>query len=75
MQERSRKTKTSRNVNVIATRVMAKATDESSIVKNPGVVTLGRLGSLKGDKARAEKLSPEKRVEIARTAALARWGK
>ena len=38
-------------------------------------VILGRLGGLKGGKARAEKLTPEKRVEIARNAALARWGK
>jgi hypothetical protein len=34
----------------------------------------GRSGGLKGGKARAEKLSPEKRSEIARKAARARWG-
>ena len=34
----------------------------------------GRNGGLKGGKARAEKLSPEKRSEIARRAAAARWG-
>lgn len=33
----------------------------------------GRLGGLKGGKARAEKLSPEERKEIARKAAEARW--
>ena len=33
----------------------------------------GRLGGLKGGKARAEKLSPEERAEIARRAAQARW--
>ena len=33
----------------------------------------GRNGGLKGGKARAEKLSPEKRSEIARKAATARW--
>ncbi len=33
----------------------------------------GRLGGLKGGKARAEKLSPEKRKEIAQKAAEARW--
>ncbi len=38
-------------------------------------VTSGRLGGLKGGKARAEKLSPERRSEIAKKAALARWGK
>ena len=34
---------------------------------------LGRKGGLKGGKARAEKLTPEQRKEIARKAAKARW--
>ena len=63
------------DVNVIATRIVAMATDEAHIVKNPAAVALGRLGGLKGGKARAEKLSPERRVEIAKKAASARWGK
>lgn len=41
--------------------------------KNPAAVALGRLGGLKGGKARAEKLSSKKRSEIARNAAKARW--
>lgn len=41
--------------------------------KNPNAVALGRLGGLKGGKARAEKLSPERRSEIARKAAKARY--
>jgi hypothetical protein len=41
--------------------------------KNPAAVTLGRLGGLKGGKARAEKLSPKQRQEIAQKAAKARW--
>ena len=45
--------------------------DES--VKNPAAVALGRLGGLKGGKARAEKLSAKKRSEIAKKAAAARW--
>jgi hypothetical protein len=36
---------------------------------------LGRKGGLKGGKARSEKLSPERRAEIARKAAFARWSK
>ena len=36
---------------------------------------MGKLGGLKGGKARAESLTPERRVEIARAAAKARWGK
>jgi len=43
--------------------------------KNPAAVALGRLGGLKGGKARAEKLSPKKRAEIAKNAATARWRK
>ena len=35
----------------------------------------GRLGGLIGGHARAEKLSPEERKEIAKRAAQARWGK
>jgi hypothetical protein len=35
----------------------------------------GRKGGLKGGKARAEKLTPERRQEIARHAVAARWQK
>jgi hypothetical protein len=41
--------------------------------KNPAAVALGRLGGLKGGKARAAKLSARKRAEIAKRAAKARW--
>ncbi len=41
--------------------------------KNPAAVALGRLGGLKGGKARAAALSDEKRAQIARRAAKARW--
>jgi hypothetical protein len=41
--------------------------------KNSVAAVSGRKGGLKGGKARAEKLSPEKRSEIARKAAAARW--
>jgi len=43
--------------------------------KNPAAVALGRLGGLKGGKARAKSLSPAKRKAIAKTAAKKRWGK
>lgn len=36
---------------------------------------LGRKGGLKGGKARADKLTPEQRKEIAQKAAKARWQK
>jgi len=41
--------------------------------KNPAAVALGRLGGLKGGKARAAKLSANKRKEIATKAAKTRW--
>jgi hypothetical protein len=41
--------------------------------KNPAAVALGKLGGAKGGKARAAKLTPEQRSEIAKKAAAARW--
>jgi len=41
--------------------------------KNAAAVALGRLGGLKGGKARAHKLSAASRREIARKAAAVRW--
>lgn len=43
--------------------------------ENFAAVSLGRLGGLKGGAARALKLSPEKRREIAQVAARVRWKK
>jgi hypothetical protein len=43
--------------------------------KNPHAAALGRLGGVRGGKARAESLSAKRRKEIARNAALARWRK
>ncbi len=43
-------------------------------VKDPAAVELGRRGGLIGGKARAAKLTPERRSEIARNAAAKRWG-
>jgi hypothetical protein len=43
--------------------------------KNPHAVALGRLGGLKGGKARVSKLTPQERQELARKAVRARWAK
>jgi hypothetical protein len=43
--------------------------------KNPAAVALGKLGGIKGGRARAAKLSPEERKAIAQRAAQARWAK
>jgi hypothetical protein len=52
--------------------LQARAIEEG---KNPAAVLLGRLGGLKGGKARAERLSAEQRADIAKKAAQARWRK
>ena len=41
--------------------------------KNPNAVALGKLGGSKGGKIRAERLSAERRKEIARKAVMTRW--
>lgn len=43
--------------------------------KDPERVARGKVSGAKGGKARAEKLTPERRAEIAKAAAAARWGK
>lgn len=76
MPKRSRKE--SEDINVLAKSIVEKATNEPSVEKpekNPAAVALGRLGGLKGGKARAEKLSAKRRKEIAEKAAKARWKK
>lgn len=75
-----RSSKPSSDPNVAAFRAVQALTGEGPIPKsakkkNPAAVELGRLGGLKGGKARAEKLSPAKRKAIARQAATARWAK
>ena len=52
--------------------LLAKALEEG---KNVAAVSLGRLGGLKGGKARAASLSAEQRSEIAKKAAEVRWQK
>ena len=49
--------------------------EPEELSKDPAAVKLGRKGGLKGGPARAAKIPPAKRVEIARKAAKARWKK
>jgi hypothetical protein len=68
------KKKTGIDINQIAARIVGEATGETAKPeKNPAAVALGRLGGLKGGKARAESLTAKKRKEIAQKAAKARW--
>ena len=77
----AKKAKRPADLNRLAASIVADATAEPSEDtppedgKNPHAVALGRLGGLKGGKARAAKLSAKKRKEIAQKAAAARWGK
>lgn len=75
------KTKNPRDVNQIAFRTLRIATGEipNDVApapppeKNPAAVALGKLGASKGGKARAESLTPARRLAIAKKAAAARW--
>ena len=69
--------RSSKYVNQLAASVLAAITEEAKAqpTKNPAAVTLGRMGGLKGGKARAESLSPSRRAQIAKKAAAARWKK
>ena len=67
-----------KDINVVAWEAIQQATGQMPKpkppkAKDPAAVTLGRLGGLKGGKARADKLTPEKRKAIAKKAAEARW--
>ena len=68
--------KKQKDENQIAASIVSKLTESSSEPpKNPAAVALGRLGGLKGGKARAAALSPTQRKSIAKKAARKRWGK
>jgi hypothetical protein len=60
------------DINQIAASIVSQTTSDG---KNLAAVALGRLGGLKGGKARADSLSPKARAQIAKKAAKARWAK
>jgi len=75
------KKKRPRDISQLAASIVEDATSEEKTTpepmskKNPAAVALGRLGGLKGGKARAAKLSAKKRIAIAKKAAETRWNK
>lgn len=81
MRERSGKTKTkvkrppsdpNRAARSVLDAVIARTEGEPA--KNPAAVALGRMGGLKGGKARAEAMTQKQRSASAKKAAKARWG-
>lgn len=76
-----RSSKKRMDTNLLAKSIVDETTTEKLLQKavedgkNPAAVMLGRLGGLKGGKARARKLSAEQRSKIAREAAKTRWQK
>ena len=72
-----RSSKPKMDVNQLAADILKFATENGAgrDTKNPAAMALGRMGGLKGGKARAASLSPTKRAQIARRAAKARWQK
>lgn len=74
-----KRSSTKKDPNSLAFNIVGQVTGETPAVqesgKNPAAVALGRLGGLKGGKARAKSLSAKKRSEIAKKAASARWKK
>jgi hypothetical protein len=77
MQKRS--SKRPRDLNQLAKFIVEQSTSpeiaDPDEGKNLSAVALGRLGGLKGGRARAEKLSAKKRSAIAAKAAKARWNR
>ncbi|MBK7967507.1 MAG: histone H1 [Bacteroidetes bacterium] len=76
----AKKLKRPKDGNQLAKLIVELATGEASEPdqdkgKDPNAVALGRKGGLKGGKARANKLTPERRKEIAQKAAEKRWKK
>lgn len=73
----TRSSKPPRDLNLAAKFIVDLATGQirpdPETGKNPAAVALGRLGGQKGGRARADKLSPARRKEIAKRAAAARW--
>jgi hypothetical protein len=63
--------------NQLAAEIVRLSTEETAPKPPPAIsaylAQIGRTGGLKGGRARANKLSSERKIEIARKAAKARW--
>jgi hypothetical protein len=76
-----KRSSTPKDENQLAASIVAQTTGQGLPVitpkreKNPAAVALGKLGGLKGGKARAAKLTAKQRKNIAKRAAASRWAK
>jgi hypothetical protein len=74
-----RSSKKNLDINLLAKSIVDDSTSEKLLDKaveegkNPAAVLLGRLGGLKGGKARAANLPADTRSQIAKNAACIRW--
>ena len=74
------KPKRPRDINQLAKLIVGIATGETEeenldAGKNPKKVSSGRKGGKRGGITRMEQLTDEQRIELAKRAAAARWGK
>jgi hypothetical protein len=67
------KRKARADINQIAASIVAQTTGQAETSKNPAAVALGKLGGLKGGRARAANLTASQRRNIAKKAAKVRW--
>jgi hypothetical protein len=64
-----------RMVDIATGEVTNRETTPEEEGKDPAAVSLGRRGGLKGGKARAASMTPERRAEVVGGAAASRWAR
>jgi hypothetical protein len=72
-----KRSSTPKDINQLAASILRAATQQAEVPQEDEIKrvmrAMGRMGGLKGGKARAASLSPSERARIARKAAKARW--
>jgi hypothetical protein len=71
----AKRSKKPADLNRLAAAIVGEATDETPPEPESQQAKAGRKGGASGGRARAETLPPERRREIAKAAAEARWQK
>lgn len=70
----AKKSRKPADANRRAWEIVREATGEVPPTEESSAARRGRLGGVKGGRARASSLTPEQRSDIAKKAAAARWG-